>query len=515
MAESTLRTPTLTLPSHPVLYEINTWVWLNDLSHKYGRRVTLTNVPDAEWDAVGALNFDAVWLMGVWQRSPAGRAIALHNDALLADFRAVLPDFDPSDVVGSPYCIRNYVVDDALGGREGLVAARRALAERGMGLLLDFVPNHVAPDHPWTESHPEYFIQGTAQELAHAPDEYLRVGNNIYARGRDPYFAPWQDVVQLNAFAPGLRQQMIATLLDIASQCDGVRCDMAMLMNTAIFTQTWGERAGSPPKTEYWSEIIAAVTQQCPQFTWIAEVYWDMEWQMQQLGFACCYDKRLYDRLAASDLGARGTVEAVRAHLRADTTYQNGLVRFVENHDEPRAAALFAPERLRAVTLTATAQAGARLFHEGQLEGRRVKVPVFLGRRPQEYADATWVAWAQRLVTALHNPCFHNGMWQLCAITGSAADNDAADNDADNLIAWCWQEETRGTMALGVVNLGDRPTQAHIRLPHAQSAGAWQFTDVLAPQSTPLTVDSASAATMGAALALAPWAAHLWIQEPS
>ena len=146
-------------PRYPTLYEINTWVWLAELGKWYGKPIDLNSVPAAEWDALATYGFDAVWFMGVWERSPAGIAIANQNTALLDDFRRALPDFQASDNVGSPYCVRAYTVDQHLGGTQGLATARKELASRGMKLVLDFVPNHVAPDHSWVTEHPEYFIQ--------------------------------------------------------------------------------------------------------------------------------------------------------------------------------------------------------------------------------------------------------------------------------------------------------------------------------------------------------------------
>src|SRR4051812_21629618 len=170
--------------------------------------------------------------MGVWQRSPAGLEIALTDPALDAGTRAALPDLRPEDVIGSPYCVRDYVVDERFGGPGALAAARAALADRGLGLILDYVPNHVAPDHPWVTDRPACFV--------HLEDGTI-------ANGRDPFFPPWPDVLQLDAFSPELRAAVAETLGAIAAQCDGVRCDMAMLMTNEVFARTWGERIGPAP----------------------------------------------------------------------------------------------------------------------------------------------------------------------------------------------------------------------------------------------------------------------------
>ena len=179
------------LPKHPVIYEINTWVWLHELSVKYNALITLNSVPEEEWDAIGALNVDAVWFMGVWERSPTGIRIANKNEGLLADFRRALPDYKTNDNVGSPYCIRKYVVDGRLGSREGLAAAREQLAARGLRLILDFVPNHVAPDHPWVTEHPDYFIQGDREDPARDPTSFVEIGGKVFACGKDPYSPVW------------------------------------------------------------------------------------------------------------------------------------------------------------------------------------------------------------------------------------------------------------------------------------------------------------------------------------
>jgi Glycosidases len=449
------------------LYEINTWVWLSELSKKTGRQIDLRSVPFAEWDAITALGFDAVWLMGVWERSPAGIAIANQNLGLREDFLRALHDFSLEDNVGSPYCIRRFEVDPHLGGDEALAHARRELANRGLRLILDFVPNHVAPDHPWVNEHPEYFVQGTTEQASTDPASYININGTVFACGKDPFFPAWPDVLQLNAFQPGLRKGVLEAVSTIAGQCDGVRCDMAMLVINSIFERTWSSRAGQKPNAEYWVELIPTIKRKSPDFLFIAEAYWDLESELQQQGFDFCYDKRLYDRLE------HDSAESLRLHLCADPAYQNKLLRFLENHDEPRAAAAFTPAKERAAALATSTLTGARLFHEGQFDGRRVRLPVFLGRRPEELVDNELRDFYTKLLRAINSPVFRSGEWNLCERSGWS------DNSSDqNIVAWRWNME--GNRYLVVINLSDFPSQGMIKVALDDLRGKqWRMTDVL------------------------------------
>jgi len=484
---------------HPFIYEINTWVWLDELSRREGTAIDLASVPASEWDAIAALGFDIVWLMGVWERSPAGIAIALANEGLVESFRRALPDVRAEDVVGSPYCIRGYAVDAHLGGSSGLAAARAALAERNVGLILDFVPNHVAPDHPWTREHPEYFVRGSDDDLARDPASFVRVGDGVLANGRDPYFPAWPDVVQLNAFSPELRAAVIETLGAIAAQCDGVRCDMAMLMMNDTFERTWSERAGPRPETDYWPTVIPAVKSARPEFVFMAEAYWELEWALQEQGFDYCYDKRLYDRLVHD--GA----EAVHGHLNADLGYQRRLVRFVENHDEPRAAATFSREQARAAAVATLSQTGARLVHEGQLEGRKVQLPVFLARRPDEQPDLDVHAFYDRLLSALGDGVFRDGEWQLGERRGWDGNETWR-----NLVVWGWRGgESR---KLVVVNLGDAPASGDVSLPWDDFRGrTWLLDDAASGEAYERSGDDLRD---GLYVGLGPWSWHLFDVTP-
>jgi len=482
----------------PFVYEVNAWVWLDELSRREGAKVDLAGVPESEWEAIASLGFDAVWLMGVWERSPAGKAIALANESLVESFRRVLPDFAEADVAGSPYCVREYRVDAHLGGPGALAAAREALARHGLGLILDFVPNHVAPDHPWTEAHPEYLVNGSDDDLERDPASFVRVGAGVVANGRDPYFTAWPDVVQLNAFSPDLRRAVVATVRSIAAQCDGVRCDMAMLVTNDVFERTWGDRAGPRPDGDYWPTVIPAVKAEHPGFVFVAEAYWDLEWELQQQGFDHCYDKRLYDRLVHD--GA----EQIHGHLSADVGYQRRLVRFLENHDEPRAAATFPRDQARAAAVTTLAQTGMRLVHEGQLEGRKVQLPVFLARRPDEPVDPDVRAFYDTLLGALRDGVFRDGEWVLGERRGWEG------NDTwRQLVVWGWRGAAR---KLVVVNLGERPANGHVTLPWEElRARRWRLDDASDGRQYERSGDDLRD---GLYVALDPWHWHLFDLTP-
>jgi hypothetical protein len=478
-----------------VIYEINTAIWLGELSRAAGRRVTLADVPEAAWNDVTPAGINAVWLMGVWERSPAGHELASANAALQASFRDSLPDLRPDDVIGSPYCVRRYVVDASFGGPRALAQARAALAARGIRLLLDYVPNHVAPDHPWVRSHPELFVSGDAADIEAEPASWTRAAGHILAHGRDPYFPPWPDVVQLNAFSPALRTAATATLAHVAAQCDGIRCDMAMLMTNEIFARTWGGRAGPEPGEEFWPAVIAGLRRQHPQTVLLAEAYWDTEWILQQQGFDFCYDKRLYDRIAGRD------VSGVRDHLRAALNYQSRLVRFLENHDEPRIAGELPGDAGRAAAVAIATLPGATLWHEGQFEGRRVRPPVFLSRRPAEPRDAGLAAWYRRLLATVAGRRVRAGTWRQLE-TGGWPGNDTC----RNLLAWSWSGAAGRYLV--VINFSAEPAQGRVGLGWTDLRGrGWTLTDLLDEQVFERNGDEL--AGQGLFVALPSWGCHL------
>jgi hypothetical protein len=494
-------------PRYPSLYQINTRVWLGEVSRQSGRPATLDLLSDEFLDGLVALGFAWLWPLGVWQTGAAGRAVSRSQPGWRREFEATLPNLTEDDITGSPFAVQSYTVHTDFGGNDALARLRQRLRARGLRLLLDFVPNHTAPDHPWVWQHPEYYVRGDDADLAREPQNYCRVdtrhGSRVLACGRDPYFPGWPDTLQLNYRSLTLRQAMLAELIKVAGLCDGVRCDMAMLLLPDVIQRTWGPRSQpadgtSPVDTSFWPEAIARVHGRYPEFLFMAEAYWDLEWTLQQQGFDYTYDKRLYDRLHARD------AEAVRAHLCADLEYQRKSVRFLENHDEPRAAGAFPAHIHRAAAVVAFLVPGLRFFHEGQLEGRRQRVSLHLGRRPAEPVDPAIRDFYLRLLEVARLPVVRDGNWQLLDCRPAWADNPTW----KRFLAFAW-EGAKGERLLIAVNYGHTQGQCYVKLPWPGLRGRQLLLrDRLGPAR--YERDGASLADRGLYLDMPEWHYHVF-----
>ncbi len=446
-------------PRYPSLYQINTRVWLTELSQSLGRPATLDDIPDSALDVLAEMGFDWIWFLSVWQTGLAAQKVSRTNPEWRKEFHETLPDLRDEDIPGSGFAITGYTVHEKLGGDAALARLRERLRNRGLRLMLDFVPNHMALDHPWVETHPEHFVQGTELDLARAPQNYTwikrRSGDMLFAYGRDPYFSGWPDTLQLNYANPATQEAMIGELVKIAAQCDGVRCDMAMLVLPDVFERTWGKRAPL-----FWPTATQRIRDRVPGFTFMAEVYWDLEWTMQQQGFDYAYDKRLYDRLREHH------ARPVREHLHAGLDYQDKLARFLENHDEPRAAATFSPEVHQAASVITFLAPGLRFFHQGQFEGRKKRISPHLGRGPKEPTEPDLERFYQRLLGALRKPAVRDGAWKLLECTPAWEGNWTH----DCFIAYVW-EGVNGERSIVAVNYAPNQSQCHVRLPFAGLSG--------------------------------------------
>jgi hypothetical protein len=481
-------------PGFPALFQFNTRVGLTELSRRTGRSATLDDVPDSDLDQWQDLGFDWIWLLSVWRTGPRSRCVSLSDPKWMKEFQETLPDLTEGDIGGSGFAVADYSVSPSLGGPDALGRFRDRLKNRGLKLMLDFVPNHMGLDHPWAVEHPERFVSGTTEDLQRQPQNYTRVpgSGTILAHGRDPYFPGWPDTLQLDYSHSGTQDALVRELVRIAGQCDGVRCDMAMLLLPDVFERTWGRRPAP-----FWPRAISAVRAGVPGFCFMAEVYWDLEWPLQQQGFDYTYDKRLYDRLREGHAGP------VRDHLRGDPAYQDKLARFLENHDEPRAAAVFDGQRHEVAAVVTYMSPGLRFFHQGQLEGRRVRISPHLVRAPDEPVNGALQDFYGRLLAALRRPAVRDGRWRLLECRPAWDGNGSW----DGFLAFLW--EGKGETLLVAVNQSPKSAQCYVplRLP-AIAEKMVLLRDMLS--SAQYTRRGDDLISPGLYLDLPPWGRHVF-----
>ena len=401
------------------------------------RHGDLGRLADAHIDRAAALGFDWIWPMGLWRTGPGSVAVS----------RTIAPDFE-----GSPYAIAEYEVADDLGGEAALAGFVERAHARGLKVMADFVPNHVAVDSPLLDAHPEWAIHwNPAVRDAHVSD-YFDHPKGRLAHGKDPYFAGWTDTAQLDYSHPDLRAHQVDVLRRIAARVDGVRCDMAMLVLREHVKSCWfpgvdREAFDRAWPDEFWREAIGAVHDGHPDFRFMAEVYWDKEPELQWLGFDHTYDKKLYDLLAHG----RPAEDVARYLHQAHPEYLARTVHFLENHDEERAAVRFG-RRARPAALVSFAIPGAVFVHEGQMEGLLEKLPV-QRRTPlaNEAPDEELAAFYARLLACVKEPIYREGRLDVIGVE-------------DGLLLWARRHE--GRVALVGANLpGTRCESPALEIP--------------------------------------------------
>lgn len=455
------------MPRPLALYQIDTRDWLWRCGHERGRPCALDQIPDEHLDRIAALGFDLVYLLGIWQTGPAGAAVSRNVAEWQAGFRAALPDMTPDDITGSPFAVSAYRVHEEFGGSYAFESLRDRLRQRGLGIILDFVPNHTAMDHYWVQEHPDYYLSGSAQQAADQPGVFAKIDvrgeTHFLAHGKDPYFPAWPDTLQLNYANPDAHEAMVSELTRIAALCDGVRCDMSMLVLPEVFQKTWG-LAMQP----FWPAAVAACREVNPDFLLLAEVYWGLEGTLLSQGFDYAYDKSLYDRLVSR------RAADVRQHLSAPVSYQSKTARFLENHDEARAAATLPREAHPAAAAITYLAPGMRFFQHGQLEGARVRPSVHLRRRAVEAPDAELAEFYDQLLSVMRSGAIDLD-WRWIWPTAAWEVNDTF----CDFVCFAWYSVQRPYL-LVAVNYSDHQGQCYVPMRFGGLAGKTvRFVDLL------------------------------------
>lgn len=454
---------------YPTLYEINTRPWIK----QFGHNTTLSQIPDQYWKDLKTQGVDYVWLMGVWQTSSSSiKKYCFHPDLVKA-YDNVSDRWTTSDITGSPYAIEDYIVSELLGNREDLKFIKRQLNRSGLKLILDFIPNHFNTDSHLLITDPEIFLGVEESKFEQSPYTFFRNESGYFAHGKDPYFAAWTDTVQINYFNPIAHEFMQKRLIQVSELCDGVRCDMAMLVLPEVFEKTWGYVTSKTRRIDFWPEAISKVRAHKKNFLFLAEAYWDTEWQLQQMGFDFTYDKR------ALDLIKQGNIDGLKSHLKATLDYQNKSIRFIENHDEERSITSLGDMKSRAAAVLFTCLPGMRLHFDGQWEGKRVHYPVQIGSffpsapcpctirtiLPEKCECACIKVHYDRLLEVTKDPVFKKGKWQLIDPTEEAGDCI--------IFQWTYKSQEK----LVAINLGNQISQIKMKTPASMKTGV--IADVL------------------------------------
>lgn len=455
------------------IYEINTRVWLKRFSSESGA-ATLKDVPNEYWQSLRDLGMDYVWLMGVWKTNESVIEEYCFEPGLVNDYKRALKDFKNEDVIGSPYSIDQYEISPLVGTHEDLLNLKEYLNSIGLKLILDFVSNHFSVHSSLVESNPELFLSADEEFYKRDSHTYFKANNaenKIFAHGRDPFFPAWQDTIQLNYFYPGTRQFIIDTIKELTNICDGIRCDMAMLSLNNVFDNTWSGLLTNgnyeKPSVEFWRECINEVKEKDDSFIFIGEAYWDLEWELQRLGFDYTYDKKLLDRLMI------GQIDEIRGHLMADEGFQKKSVRFIENHDEDRALSTFGSDKSKAAAVIMSTINGMRLYHDGQIEGKRIRLPVQLGREPNESENECISNIYKTILEITNSEIFKFGKWELVEIDPAWEGNKTH----NNILFWMITNNERKRLV--IVNYSREVSQGKINIPLNNYPEKFKLKDLL------------------------------------
>ena len=442
----------------PLVYQIHTRAWLRELSDHAGKPLTIGGVPDSEIEHWDNLGFSDIWLMGVWKIGAGAREKALEH--WRTEWRQEIPSQE-SDVTGSPYAIEDYVIDPAIGTVEEFLAFKRKVNEKGMGLILDFVPNHFALDTPAAAQFPSYFVQGRPG----TPGTFTRktkFGKKTFAHGRDPHFPPWTDTIQVEHRNRAAQEAMQGLARARIGLCDGFRCDMAMLVTPEVFAKTWQEfppAVQEPPHRHFWRDLWRSVEIQNPYFVAIAEVYWDREAELQEHGFDFTYHKPFYDLLMRGE-----TAELVELLQKREPGFLARCLHFLENHDEPRIASLLPWHTHKLAAFLLLTLPGMALLHDGQLEGRKAFARIQMSKRPPEEPNEEIRSFYEALLLARKGSLIHEAAGSIIRPIGA----NETGADTEHLLVTLWEGKD-GPRDLAIVNLGKKLARGSLRIPLAEA----------------------------------------------
>ena len=410
---------------NPVLLQVSARPWLLSLSKTLGINITtFTDIPNSVYTSLQSMNIDYLWVMGVWKIGEYGLNHDRTKESLIEEYKHYLPDYTTEDAIGCPYAITEYTCNPQLcpNGDNDLLEFKSKLNSYNIKLMLDFVPNHSAYDSPWMSINKDYYIR-ERPDVEHNSTFFFE--NGVAFGGK-----MWTDVAQLNYFNPETRQLMQEQMLKIASLSDGMRCDVAFMVSNSFFELSWKNELQyynyTTPSTDFWEVSIAEVKRQYPNTIFLAEVYGSYVVDMITQGFDYVYDRDLLTHLT------NGNVDEVRAYLYSTAEYEQYMARFLENHDENRAASFFKNRTTitNAAALIAYTVPGMRFLFQDFQFGYKFKLEVHLRRSYDEPKDQEAVEFYEKYLSIFTSDVFKYGEFEMVEVKG---------DDAYMFVAWKWK----------------------------------------------------------------------------
>jgi len=404
-----------------VMIARNTLVWLDQLSKKYQREIkTLNDIPDEELDLLAQQGFTVLWLIGLWNRSDISKKIKHWCG-------------NP-DAESSAYSLKEYRIDDTIGGPDALANLKHRAWERGIRLASDMVPNHTGLDANWLKEHPDWYVHTDdppfpaykfeGGNLSDDPEISIQLEDHYYDRsdaavvfkqhdqrdgktsyiyhGNDGTSMPWNDTAQLNYLNPELREAIIQTILDVARQFKVIRFDAAMTLAKRHIQRLWFPEPGSggdiPSRSnfsmdgadfnaaipaEFWREVVDRVAREVPDTLLLAEAFWMMEgYFVRTLGMHRVYNSAFMNMLKMEENSK--FFEMIATTLAFDPRILQRFVNFLSNPDEDTAIAQFGKgDKYFGATVLMVTLPGLPMFAHAQIEG-------FEEKYGMEYRRAYW-----------------------------------------------------------------------------------------------------------------------------
>ena len=419
------------------LYQINIRNFL-----KEQKVVNILQIPIAFWESLEINGIDSIWLMGVWQICLASKEKAELQTYDLDELK-----YTKNDIVGSCFAIEDYIFDVNIGNSQDFLRLKQILNNLGIKLILDFIPNHFGMSSSLIFDYPEIFLESQELVVGSSFEFMTKFGKKYFYHGKDPHFDSWNDTVQIDYSKKATHDFMTKKLENVAKYCDGVRCDMTMLVLPEVFSKTWNIDFDEEniKNTCFWQEVVPVMKKQKAEigedFIFLAEVYWDLEKAMLDFGFDFVYNKKLLDNLKKKQY--QEVINSIQL--------PNGIL-FLENHDEDRSSKIFDNNILKLCFVLLCFCPNLQFFQHGQWQLQTIRVPIQVcipEISPQQVNNKTRVFYDKILQYTAKNILLDNFVYVLSQLE-------------ERLIAITWQNQVSKTKIVLVINFLEQKQSLNI-----------------------------------------------------